>query len=295
MARESASLRYRKRRSGGLCTRGSCDKPPVDGKRLCEAHLDRVRQYSKDYRNRRRESGLCTRGSCNNPAVDGVAHCEDHRNYFRQERSKRIKNGLCGEKGCHNPLVEGKTHCEEHLIKRRNDHTRKLGHTSVSKKAAIDEQDGLCPITGRILNASAPIDHDHQTGARRDILDSVANKLLGFYEYPLVKPRKARSFIEYIIKHDEKFLRGEYTIVPKHLASIVDAVFRDRRVIKARIKRNKGLLKLDASYEAALNIVKAEYGIPVESESSAPAEGEATSTGTSNFGWSTTTSSKDRA
>lgn len=75
---------------------------------------------------------------------------------------------------------------------------RKYGISEGEYAAMADRQNGLCAICGTVPPRGLVVDHDHGTGAVRDLLCNLCNSALGFMKDDI---DAARAAVEYLIRH----------------------------------------------------------------------------------------------
>ena len=94
-------------------------------------------------------------------------------------------------------------------IKARGYQRRKLKYLDYNRKkkygvgnaevlALIEQQGGVCPITGNKLSVNSCVDHDHATGKVRGILSIKANAFLGHIEK---NPEFFKRALAYLKEH----------------------------------------------------------------------------------------------
>lgn len=109
--------RTHERKAKRLCVYGTCRIPPVEGKTLCEDHLEDMRIRAKNRSRDRRARGLCV--GCNGPSPYGQARCPDCRKVKTDKPPapvlREMKNKLLEEKQREDRV--NKQHRLEFLIK----------------------------------------------------------------------------------------------------------------------------------------------------------------------------------
>ncbi len=82
--------------------------------------------------------------------------------------------------------------------KRSNNLRFKYGITELEYRSMFDSQEGLCSICGAPSEKRLMVDHDHQTGAVRELLCRHCNFALGFLKDDI---RSAIAAADYLIRH----------------------------------------------------------------------------------------------
>jgi len=75
---------------------------------------------------------------------------------------------------------------------------RNYGLSEGDYDAMAARQNGLCAICGTVPPRGLVVDHDHSTGAVRDLLCNLCNSALGFMKDDI---GAARAAVEYLIRH----------------------------------------------------------------------------------------------
>lgn len=80
---------------------------------------------------------------------------------------------------------------------------RQYGLSVADWQSMFDDQGGRCAISGRLLDGGrgTHVDHDHETGLVRALLDGQINAALGAFEH---NPEWLRRAADYIEKHQRK-------------------------------------------------------------------------------------------
>ena len=101
-----------KRRGSGICH--SCPMPAENGLQSCAKHAEKYRRASKFRQDKLISKGLCKYEGCGLPAVIGKKQCETHlakrRQYEADKRSGLTASNQCYS--CGSPTSDGKGRCE---------------------------------------------------------------------------------------------------------------------------------------------------------------------------------------
>ncbi|KAJ3224157.1 hypothetical protein HDU78_011075, partial [Chytriomyces hyalinus] len=121
---EPAYAKSSAKRGNGVCSRGACQEPAMDGKNRCELHqgqqaANNAKAYAKS--SAKRGTGVCSRGACREPAMDGRSLCELHQGQKAARSAKAYAKssakrgtGVCSRGACQEPAMDGKNQCELH-------------------------------------------------------------------------------------------------------------------------------------------------------------------------------------
>lgn len=93
---------------------------------------------------------------------------------------------------------------------------RKYGLTPEEYAAMVEAQGGKCAICGSSDNGGKPlyVDHDHTTGANRELLCNGCNALLGFAKEA---PDVLLAAVQYLERHGSVMSRGQEEAPPPSL------------------------------------------------------------------------------
>ena len=121
-----------------MCRHGRDHGPAAEGRKECQACIDRDRELFVAEYNRCKEAGICVQSGCKKKATQYFV-CDEHLEKSKvgsrksKERARKLakQNGLCVVTGC-GKSAGGYASCEEH---RRIERDRKRANY-VSKKRA---------------------------------------------------------------------------------------------------------------------------------------------------------------
>lgn len=144
---------HQRRKRLGVCVR--CGRSPVQGKTMCQKHIDDVSAR----RSKRINNALCS--YCGNSCEIGKTICDSCSRKRAEQREERKAAGLCVMPGCHNDSRDGKVLCQDHADKSA-EKTREL------KQTVLDHygQACNCPCGCKVTKYEyLTIDHKNNDGA----------------------------------------------------------------------------------------------------------------------------------
>lgn len=130
------------------------------------------------------------------PGKKWCPDCQDYRALEDFGRNRSEGDGLTwyckehhNERGRRNRVrLHGSTR-QYHLM-------RRYGVSAVDVDHMIEQQQGLCPVCERDLGSKPHVDHDHATGAVRQVLCFTCNGGLGLFADDPARLRSAAAYVE---------------------------------------------------------------------------------------------------
>lgn len=194
-----------------VCKADGCPKDPITSDQLCRTHYMRVKRSGtyEDIDRRRREPVLCSAADngipCSRKAI-AKGLCQKH--YARANkygtpqlpaRERDINNCACG---CGSSIdgERGRSRFLNDAHAKDARRFRRYGLTRTTYEEMLDRQGKCCAICGcgeeELGGRGWHIDHDHETGALREILCMPCNTGIGYLGDDPERLRAAAAYIE---------------------------------------------------------------------------------------------------
>lgn len=111
----------------------------------------------------------------------------------------RNADGKCSQcKACMKAGRKAPRTSEQQAKYTRRSLMKKQGYTPEEYDAKVEEQNGRCALCGEPPERLLLMDHDHESGEKRELLCNACNLGLGWFDD---SPAKLRLAIEYLLRH----------------------------------------------------------------------------------------------